>query len=242
MCKYVTYKRVSTEKQGRSGLGLGAQQDLIDYFVKAEEGSEVVGEYVEVYTGTDLKACSELRKAIDHAKREGAKLIMAKSDRFRNLHDALEILDELGEGNLICCDIPNSTRFMFQLFWAIAEREALLISIRTKGAEARIKKNLEEKGMHVSRAGNIITRLGNPKWRDCIEDFQSAGVEGRKERYRNDPKRIRAYKIAMGLRERGCKRKEIISSLNAMEDDCLPDGQKSWNYDNYANMMRIMSE
>ena len=126
MEKYVSYIRVSTKKQGTSGLGLDAQKRIIDYFTK---DGEIVGEYEEVYSGTKLDKCVELRKAINKAKELGAKLILAKSDRFRNVKDALTIMEELGEGNLICCDIPTADEFTFTLFFAIARREALITSL-----------------------------------------------------------------------------------------------------------------
>ena len=129
--KYVAYTRVSTQKQGRSGLGLDAQKAIIEFY---SQNGDTIAEFQEVYTGTDLQGCSELWKAIDFAKANKAKLILAKSDRFRNVKEALEILDKMGEGNLICCDIPNADRFTYTIFFAIAEREALNTSIRTKAA------------------------------------------------------------------------------------------------------------
>ena len=75
-------------------------------------------------------------RAKNRAKNEGAVLIIAKSDRFRNCQEALGILDEMGEGNVEFCDIPHTDRFTLTLFFALAEREALIVSIRTKQALA----------------------------------------------------------------------------------------------------------
>ena len=61
--KFISWRRVSTKKQGRSGLGLAAQADIIDYFVKVE-GGELIADYEEVYTGKDLEGCKELRRAM----------------------------------------------------------------------------------------------------------------------------------------------------------------------------------
>lgn len=130
--KFISWRRVSTQKQGRSGLGLEAQQSMIDYFVKAQKG-ELIADYAEVYTGKDLQGCTELQKAIKHCKEIGATLIIAKTDRFRNTQEALQVYEEM-DGNIYFCDLPHTDKFTLTLFWAIAEREALIVSIRTKAA------------------------------------------------------------------------------------------------------------
>lgn len=130
--QFISWRRVSTQKQGRSGLGLEAQQSMIDYFVKAEKG-ELIADYAEVYTGKDLQGCMELQKAIKHCKEIGATLIIAKTDRFRNTQEALQVYEEM-DGNIYFCDLPATDKFTLTLFWAIAEREALIVSIRTKQA------------------------------------------------------------------------------------------------------------
>lgn len=130
---FVSYRRVSTTKQGASGLGLEAQSGLISYFVEREHG-KVIADFSEVHSGKDLNECKELQKAINLAKQKNATLIIAKTDRFRNCQQALEVLDRMGEGNLMFCDIPNTDRFTLTLFFALAERERLITSIRTKQA------------------------------------------------------------------------------------------------------------
>lgn len=137
--KYVSWRRVSTFKQSKSGLGLEAQKEIIRYFVN-RDGGKLIADYSECYTGTELSGCVELRKAMARAKKENAILVIAKSDRFRNCQEALGILDEMGEGHLEFCDLPHSDRFTLTLFWALAEREALITSIRTKQALAEKKR------------------------------------------------------------------------------------------------------
>lgn len=133
MKQFISWRRVSTQKQGASGLGLEAQKNIIDYFVESEKG-ELIADFCEVYTGTELSGCIELRKAISKCKETGATLIIAKSDRFRSTVEALQILEEVGEKNIFFCDLPHTDKFTLTLFFAIAEREALLISLRTKAA------------------------------------------------------------------------------------------------------------
>ena len=143
--KYISWRRVSTFKQGKSGLGLEAQKEIIRYFVE-RDGGELIADYSECYTGKELSGCKELRKAMKYAKETGAILVIAKSDRFRNCQEALGILDEMGEGNIEFCDLPHSDRFTLTLFWALAEREALITSIRTKQALAAKKARGEKTG------------------------------------------------------------------------------------------------
>lgn len=138
--KYVSWRRVSTFKQNRSGLGLEAQKEIIRYFIERDEG-DWVADYEECYTGTELSGCAELRKAMNHAKTIGATLIIAKTDRFRNTAEALKIYEEMGDGHIMFCDLPSSDKFSLTLFFALAEREALIVSIRTKQALAVKKAN-----------------------------------------------------------------------------------------------------
>lgn len=143
--QYVSWRRVSTKKQNSSGLGLAAQKEIIRYFIERDEG-DWVADYEECYTGTELSGCIELRKAMEHAKQVGAILIIAKSDRFRNTAEALKIYEEMGDGNLMFCDLPHTDKFTLTLFFALAEREALLVSIRTKQALAAKKERGEATG------------------------------------------------------------------------------------------------
>ena len=171
--KYVSWRRVSTFKQNRSGLGLAAQADIIDYFIKRDGGC-LIADYSECYTGKDLNGCIELRKAITHAKREKAILIIAKSDRFRNCQEALGVLDEMGEGNIEFCDIPHTDRFTLTLFFALAEREALIVSIRTKQA----LKALKERGDVKLGAANEKYRMNynNKDYQMKLQSHRKKGV------------------------------------------------------------------
>lgn len=143
--KYVSWRRVSTKKQGNSGLGLEAQKEIIRYFID-RDGGEWIEDYEECYTGTELSGCVELKKAMEHAKRDNAVLIIAKSDRFRNTIEALQVYEEMGDGHIMFCDLPHTDKFTLTLFFALAEREALLVSIRTKQALAAKKARGERLG------------------------------------------------------------------------------------------------
>ena len=135
MNQYVLYFRVSTKKQGESGLGLEAQRAYIDHFYKDKH---ILGEFTDIRSGKTIHKRPELQKAIALCKKERATLVVAKIDRLsRNTENALHIYKELGE-RLESCDIPNLDKFTLTLFMAIADRERVLISIRTQQAvEAR---------------------------------------------------------------------------------------------------------
>lgn len=176
--KFVSWRRVSTFKQGRSGLGLAAQKNIIDYFVE-RNGGEIIADYAECYTGKELSGCLELRKAIEHAKKENATLIIAKSDRFRNTAEALKIYEEMGDGNIMFCDLPTTDKFTLTLFFALAEREALLVSIRTKQALA-VKKSQGAK-LGASSDKYKETRAQRPQG-ELDEEFKARGLV-KKTRY-----------------------------------------------------------
>lgn len=143
--KYISWRRVSTKRQGASGLGLEAQKEIIRYFIE-HDGGEWIADYKECYTGTELSGCVELHKAMEHAKMEDAILIIAKTDRFRNTAEALKIYEQMGDGHLMFCDLPHTNKFMLTLFFALAEREALIVSIRTRQALAAKKARGEKTG------------------------------------------------------------------------------------------------
>lgn len=176
--KFISWRRVSTERQNKSGLGLEAQKAIINYFVNYEKG-ELIADYKECHTGTSLSTCVELKKAMAHCKREGACLIIAKVDRFRTVIEALQILDYMGEGNLFFCDMPSSDRFSLTLYTALAEREALLVSIRTKQALA-VKKR---QGCKLGAANEKWQETYNNKSKEQKEKEQMKKGQTKRERY-----------------------------------------------------------
>lgn len=183
--QFISYRRVSTEKQGASGLGLEAQSEIINYFVE-REGGNIIADYYEVHSGKDLNECKQLQKAMREAKKLNATLILAKTDRFRNCQQALEVLDKMGEGNLMFCDIPHTDRFTLTLFFALAERERLITSIRTKQALAAKK----ERG---SKLGNPLFVGNDVKAKEIRERAVKNSVRKRSELAYKDESNSRAY-------------------------------------------------
>lgn len=155
--KFVTYYRVSTDKQGIRGLGMDAQREAVARYLNG--GSwEVVGEFEEVESGkrTDRP---ELEKAIALAKTTGAKLLIAKLDRLaRNVHFLTGLKAQGVE--FVACDMPDANSFTINIMAAVAEQEREAISDRVTASLASIKAKIAANGHHVSKAGNVITTLG----------------------------------------------------------------------------------
>ena len=135
--KFISWRRVSTAKQRGSHLGLEAQKSIIDFFVEREKG-KLIADYEECHSGTDLAGCTELKKAKAHCKKTGATLIIAKTDRCRDTIEALQLYEEMN-GHIYFCDLPHTDKFTLTLFFSLAEREAMIVSLRTKQALAALK-------------------------------------------------------------------------------------------------------
>lgn len=129
--KYVSYIRVSTQRQGQSGLGLEAQQAAVQAFVQ-QRGGEVLAEFVEVESGRKSDR-PQLAAAMAEAKRQGAVLLIAKLDRLARNVAFISALLESGV-EVQACDMPEANKFMLHIMAAVAEHEAEAISARTKAA------------------------------------------------------------------------------------------------------------
>lgn len=138
----IAYLRVSTNGQGKSGLGLEAQRQAVARFVEAE-GFEIGGEFIDIETGKGADALSkrpQLAKALAAAKHNGGcPVIVAKLDRMSRDVSFISglmakrvpfVVAELG---------PNVDPFMLHIYAAVAEKERALISERTKEALAAAK-------------------------------------------------------------------------------------------------------
>jgi DNA invertase Pin-like site-specific DNA recombinase len=134
--KFVSYLRVSTDKQGRSGLGLEAQRDAVSRYLNGGRW-KLVAEYVEVESGK-RNTRPQLQAAISHAKATGAKLVIARLDRLaRNLH-FVSSLQERGV-DFVAADMPDANRLTIHIIAAVAEAVGRTISDNTKTALAAAK-------------------------------------------------------------------------------------------------------
>jgi DNA invertase Pin-like site-specific DNA recombinase len=139
----VIYTRVSTAEQGKSGLGLQAQLDSVTEFCK-NENIDIVAHYEEVETGKGADALDkrpQLAKALAHAKKENAYLIVAKLDRLSRNVAFISALMETKVPFIVAQLGKDADSFMLHLYAALSEKERELISTRTTAALAILKAN-----------------------------------------------------------------------------------------------------
>ena len=129
--KFIAYVRVSTDKQGRSGLGLEAQEAAVDKFANAH-GGEIVARFVEIESGKRNDR-PELANALAACRKHKATLVIAKLDRLARNVAFIANLMESGV-DFIAVDMPSATRLAIHILAAVAEHEREMISARTKAA------------------------------------------------------------------------------------------------------------
>jgi len=132
---FITYLRVSTDRQGKSGLGLEAQRAAVVDHVAGK--GWIAAEFVEIESGKKNDR-PQLARAMAEAKRIGAVLLIAKLDRLaRNVAFIANLLEAGGE--IAAADMPEANRFLLHVMAAVAEHEAQAISDRTRAALAAAK-------------------------------------------------------------------------------------------------------
>lgn len=148
--KFIAYYRVSTEKQGKSGLGLEAQRESVLKHVE-QEGGTLIAEYSDVISGAS-EAREQLDAALRRCEREKATLIISKLDRLAR---QLSFLAKFIESKvpLVVAELPHANKMLLQMMAVFAEAERDMVSQRTKDALAAAKKR------------GVV--LGNPKLADA---------------------------------------------------------------------------
>ena len=188
----IAYYRVSTQGQGRSGLGLEAQRKAVENFAAAEN-FEIVGEFEEVETGKGSDALDrrpKLTEALKVAKKLKAPIVVAKLDRLsRDVHFISGLMAQKVPF-IVAAFGPSVDPFMLHIYAALAEKERALISQRTKDALAAAKARGVKLGNRKVADANkaaaaerdanlqpILAELCNASYRTIAAELTKRGVD-----------------------------------------------------------------
>lgn len=194
--QFVTYYRVSTQRQGASGLGLEAQRHTVEQYLTRSSGTALAS-FTEIETGKGSNALEkrpQLRLALETCKKTGATLLIAKLDRLaRNVHFVSGLL-ETGV-DFVAADMPNANKVMIQMYAVMSEWERDQISERTKAALAAAKAR-----------GVALGATGPANLKSCNDLRQQKAQE-----FRN-----RLRPVLNGMVTQGLSRRAIVDRLNAL--------------------------
>jgi DNA invertase Pin-like site-specific DNA recombinase len=188
---------VSTQKQGKSHLGLDAQKTAVNNFVNKSLDC-IVSEYTDIESGKN-DTRPQLLLAIEEAKKCNAHLLIAKLDRLsRNVGFIYMLRDS--KIDFTCCDMPHATPVTIGIFAVLAQDERERISQRTKAALQELKK----KGK----------KLGSPQNLDTAAI--SRGLQVRKENAINNENSKKAMALIVSMKNSGSTFYEITQKLNSV--------------------------
>lgn len=194
--QYVAYLRVSTQKQGYSGLGIEAQREIIQKYL---HDKTPIAEYVEIESGRK-KDRPKLKEALSLCRKDGATLIVAKLDRLARSVSFLSNLLE-SDVEIVFCDFPQANKMVLHIISAISQYEAELIAARTK-ASLQAKKSRGYK-------------LGNPE--HLMDKHKQAirnSIRSCKEKADNNPNNKRAVAMLRTLIKEEYTLKSMADTLN----------------------------
>jgi DNA invertase Pin-like site-specific DNA recombinase len=194
--KYVAYYRVSTDKQGESGLGLEAQRNDVRRFIHPDN---IDREFTEIESGKKSNR-PELNKAIELCRKHGATLLIAKLDRLARNVSFVSTLMNSGV-KFIAVDMPTATELTIHIIAAIAEDEAKRISERTRKALA-VKK---EQGV----------KLGSPQ--NLTPQARRLAVRAIHYKAQTNENNVRAKAMIQALQGQGLTLQAIADKLNEAE-------------------------
>ncbi|WP_297767779.1 recombinase family protein [uncultured Roseovarius sp.] len=218
--RLVAYERVSTARQGRSGLGLEAQRKAIDAFTASKE-ARVLGRFTEVESGRKNDR-PELEKALDLARLTGATLVIAKLDRLSRNAAFLLTLQASGV-RFVACDMPEANDLTVGIMALVAQQEREAISRRTKEALAAAK------------AGGV--KLGNPNGAAALRRAGQGGAPLRRTVVWNADDFARTLApVIEGLRSAGVTSlRGIAEAMNERGIQTRRGGR--WHVSNVRNLL-----
>jgi DNA invertase Pin-like site-specific DNA recombinase len=173
---FVAYYRVSTAQQGKSGLGLEAQQAAVRTYLNGGNW-QLVGEFTEVESGK-RKNRPQLEAALAMCRKHKATLVIAKLDRLaRNLHFISGLMES--KINFVAVDMPTANRLTVHILAAVAEEEARAISARTKAALASAKArgvSLGSNGASLGKANAETAQKSALALKPLVEGIKRDGI------------------------------------------------------------------
>ncbi|NML67952.1 recombinase family protein [Hymenobacter sp. RP-2-7] len=194
MTSYVAYFRVSTVRQGQSGLGLEAQQAAVQNFLRND--AQLVATFTEVESGKKNER-PQLAAAIARARQEGVVLLVAKLDRLaRNVAFLATLMESRVRFQAV--DLPAADEFTLHIMAAVAQKEASAISTRTRDALAAKK----ARGAQLGTPSNLTQAAREKSWVAMRENAQ-ANLQNRQ-----------AAQLATLLRATGTTLRAIADQLN----------------------------
>lgn len=214
--KFVAYYRVSTQKQGQSGLGLEAQKASVASYLKGG-ACELVGEFVEVETGKGANALDkrpQLRAALEACRKNGATLIIAKLDRLaRNVHFVSGLL-ETG-CDFVAADMPQANKVMIQMHAVMSEWERDQISTRTKAALAAAK----ARGVKLGKSGKANLKPNIDERKNVANAFA-----------------VKLAGVIQGFKANGLSQRAMVAQLNQLDIRTVKGGE--WSLIQLQRVMR----
>lgn len=211
MTKFIAYYRVSTDRQGRSGLGLDAQRTAVYSYLG--HSNTLISEFTEVETGKRNDR-PELLKALAECKKQRARLIIAKLDRLaRNLYFISGLMESGVE--FVACDVPGANRMMLQILAVFAEHEREMISKRTKEALAVAKGRGQ--------------RLGNPN------PFPASLLGRKKNKAEADKFAETVRPLVNTLKMQGLSLRDIAAEMNSRSIKTARGGE--WHATTVRNVL-----
>lgn len=196
MGSYVVYLRQSTIKQERSGLGIEAQRDIINSFVK--EGV-ILAEYVETESGRKSDR-PKLQEALALCRKTNSILIVAKLDRLsRNVAFTSKLLES--DVEIIFCDFPQANRLILHIISSIAEYEANLISQRTRQS----LKAKKERGVKLGKSENLMNKH---------DEAIAHSNQTNRIKAQNNANNMRAVALLRSMLKEGLTISQMVNHLN----------------------------
>jgi len=196
MKKYIAYYRVSTQKQGSSGLGLEAQRTAVRNFIGSD--SEILTEYTDIESGKRNDR-PNLLQAIADCKEKNATLIIAKLDRLSRNASFIFTLRDTGV-KFIAVDMPEANSVTIGIMAVLAQDERERISQRTKVALDELRKQ--------------GVKLGSPQNLDT--EARQKGLEARKQNALQNENNKKATALIVALRSQGKSFYVITNELNEL--------------------------